>query len=254
MAVVSRAAHQIRSVFLEDLTSPEVHALMDQGWTRVIVTSGSIEQQGPHMPLDADSTVAKEVARRLANRLGKTLVAPVIPMGCSDYHLSFPGTVSVRESVFGGVLEDLVGSLIHHGFSQVLITSFHGGNFEPSENTARRLKTNYPEIDIRTALDLDQLLDVGKQVIGRFFPQRDIVDCHAACFITSMQACVDKTRIRQDKVEDGAVLKKLPIQLPDIKDLSDNGVIGLPTGYSEELGETLFDAVVQLTLQSWKLT
>ena len=53
------------TVFLGELTNPEVEAFLEHSRT-VIVPVGSVEQHGPHAPLLTDVLVPTEVARRVA--------------------------------------------------------------------------------------------------------------------------------------------------------------------------------------------
>ena len=75
---------------LADATSPET-----AGTGLVLVPVGSIEQHGPHLPLDTDTTIAIAVAEAVARELPGTWVAPAIAYGSSGEHQSFSGTASV---------------------------------------------------------------------------------------------------------------------------------------------------------------
>ncbi len=242
-----------RSVFLEDLTSPEIEFLIHKGWRQVILSSGSMEQQGPHMPLDVDTAVAREIARRLAHKLGHTLIAPIIPVGCSDYHMSFSGTLSVPIETFKSYQTHMAKSLIHHGFQTLLFTSFHGGNFKPSQEVAEALQLEYPQITVRTALNLDELFRVVKSTLDQQFPDRSPYDCHAACCITSLQSCINAERIRADKVENGVDLLRVPEITGDLRELSPNGVLGRVDGYGPEVGEALYTSLTEWTIECWQM-
>ena len=57
------------TVFLGEMTSPEVEAFL-RGHRTVIVPTGSTEQHGPHGPLLTDALIPTEIARRAAPRVG----------------------------------------------------------------------------------------------------------------------------------------------------------------------------------------
>ena len=91
------------------------------------------------MPAET-ATAAREAACRLARRLGKTLLAPIIRPGCSDHHLAFPGSLSIPREVFIETVMGCVRSLAPHGFDTFVLLSTHGGNFDALEDAARRLR------------------------------------------------------------------------------------------------------------------
>jgi len=61
----------------------------------VLIPTGSVEVEGPHLPLAVDSIVALEVARRVAEGVEDVVVAPVINVTYSDWHMGFPGTLTL---------------------------------------------------------------------------------------------------------------------------------------------------------------
>ena len=57
------------TVFLGEMTNPEVEAFLKKGHT-VIIPTGATEQHGPHGPLLTDVLIPQEVARRVAPQIG----------------------------------------------------------------------------------------------------------------------------------------------------------------------------------------
>src|SRR4029077_6317273 len=69
----------------------------------LIIPVGSVEQHGPHLPLDTDTRIATAVGRAVAERLADRdesnwTVAPAIGYGASGEHEGFSGTVSIGTS------------------------------------------------------------------------------------------------------------------------------------------------------------
>jgi creatinine amidohydrolase len=104
-------------VEIKDLTWVEVKAAIQAGHTTVIVPTGGIEQNGPHMILGKHDYIVGWAASQIAKGVGHTLVAPVlsyVPQGSyepASGHLKFAGTLGLPEPVYGQVLEGIARSL-----------------------------------------------------------------------------------------------------------------------------------------------
>src|SRR5712671_4509678 len=89
------------TVEVADMTWVEVRSAIARGYTTVIVPSGGIEQNGPHMILGKHDRIVGFAAKRIAAELGRTLVAPVVsyvPQGSyapPEGNLRFPGTIGL---------------------------------------------------------------------------------------------------------------------------------------------------------------
>ena len=114
------------TVFLGEMTSPEVEAFLREHQT-VIVPIGSTEQHGPHGPLETDALLANEVARRVAPRVG-AVVAPRVSYGLSYPHIGFTGLVHIRIPTFMALVEDLCTSLSAIGFTRIVFLNGHYDN------------------------------------------------------------------------------------------------------------------------------
>lgn len=115
------------TVFLGEMTSPEVEAFLAAGHDSVIVPTGSTEQHGPHGPLLTDVLVPTEVARRVAPRIG-AVVAPAINYGLSYPHAGFTGLVQIRIPTFMALIEDVAVSLAEVGFRRIVFLNGHYDN------------------------------------------------------------------------------------------------------------------------------
>lgn len=133
------------SVFLEDLTTTEVAELLQREYRTVLVPTAGTEQNGPHLALGKHHRIVRYAAERIARELGNTLVAPVldyVPEGNvypPDGHMRFPGTLTVPEAVFEGVLEAAARSLAAHGFTTIAFLGDSGGNQPGQARVAERL-------------------------------------------------------------------------------------------------------------------
>src|SRR5262245_25948756 len=95
------AQAQVRSVYIEDLTWPEVRDSIAAGKTTAIIYTGSTEQNGPHLALGKHNFIAHYVAGRIAEELKDALVFPTLPFApagdpiARTGHMAFPGSVSL---------------------------------------------------------------------------------------------------------------------------------------------------------------
>jgi len=132
-------------VLLQEMKWPEVKELICAKPT-VIIPTGSIEQHGPHLPLEVDSRIAKELAFASAQILRPEIpvvVAPGLDIGFSGEHLSFAGTLSLEAETFMRVASQVVLNLIGHGFEKFLFLNGHGGNEEALRLVARTLREKH---------------------------------------------------------------------------------------------------------------
>ena len=92
--------------------------------TTIILPVGSVEQHGKHLPLGTDSILALDIALDLAKET-YTLVASPLWYGWAPHHMAYPGTVTLRPETLTQVVEDVLNSLIYHGFKKIIIVNGH---------------------------------------------------------------------------------------------------------------------------------
>ena len=66
------------TVFLEELTSPELSDLVRAGKHTILIPIGGTEQNGPAMALGKHNVRVKALSQKIALALGDALVSPVI--------------------------------------------------------------------------------------------------------------------------------------------------------------------------------
>ena len=114
------------TVFLGEMTNPEVEAFLKTHHT-VIIPTGATEQHGPHGPLMTDVLIPQEVARRVAPRIG-AVVAPPINYALSYPHVGFTGLVHIRIPTFMALISDLCASFAASGFKRIIFLNGHYDN------------------------------------------------------------------------------------------------------------------------------
>jgi creatinine amidohydrolase len=134
-----------RTPEIADMTWIEVRDAIAAGSRTVIVPTGGLEQNGPHMVIGKHDFIVLWAARRIAAELGDALVAPVVsyvPQGDYDPptgNMLFPGTIGVLPVVFAAVLEGIARSLKNTGFKTICFIADHGPSVAPQATIAAAL-------------------------------------------------------------------------------------------------------------------
>src|SRR5215510_725825 len=110
-------------VDLELLTHTEVSQKLKDGWTSILLVTGGTEERGPHDVLGGHTMMAHSHAAMIAKKLGKTLVAPVLPiavnatgLNANNWEAAQPGAMQVPADVFKQVQIAEIESLARSGF------------------------------------------------------------------------------------------------------------------------------------------
>jgi creatinine amidohydrolase len=111
-------------------------------WIAVLPLAAT-EQHGPHLPVGVDRFIAEAYLARVAQQIPDDLPVtflPVQPIGQSDEHLRFPGTLSLSaETVIRAWTE--IGESVHRaGIRKLVLISSHGGNLAGMDIVARDLR------------------------------------------------------------------------------------------------------------------
>lgn len=105
-----------------------------------LIPVGSTEQHGPHGPLGTDYLAAETIARETAERFDSEVVlTPPVPVGVSEEHRQFTGTLWVSPDTFRSYVREVAESLIAHGWNRIVLVNGHGGNIRALGEVADRL-------------------------------------------------------------------------------------------------------------------
>jgi creatinine amidohydrolase len=217
----------------------------------VILPVASLEQHGPHLPVEVDSMLGETVAARTAAKIDArgqpVVVLPVLWTGLSEHHMSFGGTITLDNAAFAAVVEGVVRSVLRHGFQKIVLLNAHGGN----ENALRSItddltpKLGVPIVQFTywyaAAVAIAKILETQGGL------------SHACEAETSMMMAVRPELVAEDRIPlaksnrngdgSGGDIASGVYRWRSVGSRSGSGVIGNPEAASREKGERLFDAI-----------
>ena len=207
LAMAGARAAPSSSVYLEDLTWPELRAEIQSGKTTILVPIGGTEQNGPQMALGKHNVRAHVLAGKIARALGNALVAPVIayvPEGDVDHpegHLKFPGTITVPVGAFEQTLEYAAKSFRLAGFRDIVFLGDHGGYQKADEAVAQRLDREWAAMPVR-AYALSEYYRASETEFGQLLKSKGFseaeIGSHAGLLDTSLMMATDPNLVRAD--------------------------------------------------------
>lgn len=232
------------TIEIADMTWVEVRSAIAHGYTTVIVPSGGIEQNGPHMILGKHDYIVRWAAARIAAELGQTLVAPVIPFvpeggyAPPEGHLRFPGTIGISEQAFAAVLDGIARSLKAGGFKTICFIADHGGSVKPQAEVAARLLKEWAPEGVRVIDVSDYYADAAQNEFLKAQGETSAaIGLHAGISDTSELMAVHPAGV------DLGRFASAPFTLEP------NGVSGDPLKASAERGRALLDIKVKAAVR-----
>jgi creatinine amidohydrolase len=210
--------------------------LPELSWTEVdraarralLVPLGSLEQHGPHLPLDTDTRIAVAVARGAAQTRDGAFVAPAVALGASGEHDGFAGTLSIGTAALTEVLIEL-GRDAARDWPAMLLVNAHGGNRDAVSAAVARLRYE------------------GRRCEA-YHVAPATGDAHAGRTETALllHLCPGAVRLELAQPGEMAPVSALIDRLrrDGVRSVSASGVLGDPLGASAEEGERLLAELV----------
>ncbi|WP_190809707.1 creatininase family protein [Flagellimonas sp. S3867] len=235
----------------DELTSTQIGQL-DKQIPLVLVLSAT-EQHGPHLPIATDRMIGEHFARTLHKQIPeKVLLLPTVSVGCSEHHMDFSGSLTLSHETFIKQVEDIVTSVVKHGFKNIILLNSHGGNQGVGQVLVEKLGYRFSQIN----LVLVTWWKLGDKEFSALNESGPNGTGHAGEFETSLLLLIAPHLVHLDKLEKGKhsstfswaigdMLKGPKVSLyRSIKKMTSNGVYGDPTHASKEKGERITKIVV----------
>jgi creatinine amidohydrolase len=227
-----------------ELTYSEIRDRAEAGWLAVIPL-GSIEQQGPHLPVDFDTWFVQTLTETAADLAAReydvnALVLPAIPFGPTAEHRNFrSGFVHLPAKLHHALVYAVLRSICEQGFTRLVLWNGYSSHdlndviTQFNAEHAGRANVFLPNMPYQTIWS-----EVGDP---------EIPGGHADSFTTSLALFLRPEAVRSDRI---AAPRNKPVNWRDPRlDLArhtNTGVVGDPTHASAELGQRLWDATVQM--------
>jgi creatinine amidohydrolase len=234
-----------------DLTFEEVVGSL-RADSIVCLPMGSMEQHGPHLPLNTDTVLAEALTRRIVERWSGSYdlwQLPTVAIGLSREHAWAWGTLSLSVAGMAALLRDLGGEVARALTSKnLLIVNGHGGNRGILEAVTRELYADFG-------------LNLGVLHLGAIIsPIADagVPEVHAGKAETSLMLAVAPELVRRERIGDahgppeGDQVRRLILDpgasfpwRSDDGRIAQAGVIGDARGASAERGQTIIERVLE---------
>ena len=240
----------MRTLRMEEMNWVDIKEAINGGFKTVIIGVGSTEQHGPHLPTQTDALIADVIVNLIAQKLKNALQAQTIRVGCSDHHLAFPGTISLKKSTLKAIIHDYVESLQKHGFDIIIFIPTHGGNFNPLKEAVEEAQEKYPKIKIFGFTDLMGFVDAEVKIAAEFNITKEVAGAHAGEIETSQMLALAENLVERERFQPGylGVLGEEEVEMlfkKGMPSLTEIGVIGDPTKASKKRGKVYIEKIAE---------
>jgi creatinine amidohydrolase len=232
-------------IVVSEMTWTEVDEVM-KSRPVAIVPVGATVAHGPHLPLNTDSIIATEMARRGAVKLkerGVTcLVLPPVAFTVADMGGDFAGSLSMPSATAIALLRD-VAVVATKKFRAVVFANIH---LEPAHVECVKKAVDEAKKAGASCCMTDILKKRWTDLIGQDIP----TDEHAGAFDTSLMLAVAPERVRDVRRSLPPVDGMQEAFKKGAKTYADAGgedaYFGDPTAASAEDGDTYFEGLAEI--------
>jgi creatinine amidohydrolase len=128
--------------YWQEMTTTDFAAI-DRERAVVVLPVAAIEQHGPHLPVGVDAAINRGIVDRvialLPNDLPVTFL-PMMPIGKSNEHIAFPGTLTLSAETLIRLWTEIGESVARAGIRKLVLLNSHGGQPQIMDIVARDLR------------------------------------------------------------------------------------------------------------------
>ena len=238
-----RAESRHKTVHWQEMWRHELLHALDHDPV-VIVPLGSVEQHGPHCPMDVDISHTQALATETALAIDDfpVIVAPPVWIGLTHYNMGEVGTITASVETYIALLSEICRSIWANGFKRIITLNGHGGN----RDISRVVSTKLAEEDI-WVLPITYW-EMVPEVLHDFADTDPGFIGHGGEWETSLQLYLRPTMIDRDKMVPDPERPGFSEEVrrftgfPERRREREHGVHGSPMTASAEKGERLFTA------------
>ena len=126
-----RTIEGINTVWIEELTQPELRDMIRDGYTTVLIMTGGVENNSANLAMGKHNINNKLLGEMIARKMGKTLVAPLVTLEPGNAGANIqPGRAGpmISQATYRAVLYDMGNYLRSMGFKEIYYMGDSGGN------------------------------------------------------------------------------------------------------------------------------
>jgi len=119
-----------------------------------ILPVAAVEQHGPHLPVQVDAAInAGIIAEALKSMPAEVeaLVLPMLPVGKSNEHHAYPGTLSFSYETLARMWFEIGESVHRAGLRKIIFFNSHGGQPQVMEIVCRELRARLGMLAVATS-------------------------------------------------------------------------------------------------------
>ncbi len=155
------------------------------------------------------------------------------------------------------VLRDYVDSLVHHGFTRIIIIPSHGGNFATVRQAIEAARKTHPGVEVSGFTDLLALTAFLEKTSTRYGVTAGDAGAHSGENETSMMLALEAGLVAADRFAPGYTgpLGEAEIKVifeKGMTALTANGVLGDPRTASAEKGEDYLERWAEFVISELK--